>query len=168
MDFEVEFREFKESVIKELNRINEKLDSIEKSIHGDSTPIYIKDIKKEKIIMDVATVKDCLDVGGLKGDLQLFKDIYLKNVQKEFYPLKIIGKKFHYWLDNQWHQDSNSYARSCICHNIKMCYLDVNKMQDYQDNIDQFLTNQNYILKLVDEKYQDKVLATIKSYLEKN
>jgi hypothetical protein len=58
--------------------------------------------------------------------------------------------------------DSNcTYIKNTIVQNIEDCYLNVNKYESYQDDIDQFINNQEYINKMSEQKYKERFLLKI-------
>ena len=122
-----------------------------------------KDIRIEQFNMNKDIILECLRMHSLEGDVKLFKILYLKDVSKEYYPLKYINKKdFKYMNDNIWHDDNGTYIKDIILNkNIARCYLKVNTMENVINNGD-FIQHQQHISKLSDEKYQDKWLNKIK------
>ena len=53
--------------------------------------------------------------------------------------------------------DSNgTYIKNTIIHNIEQLYFKVNMIEEYSNNIEQFIKNQEYIIKLNEQKYKDK------------
>ena len=56
---------------------------------------------------------------SLEGDVKLFKILYLKDVSKEYYPLKYINKKdFKYMNDNICNDDNGTYIKDIILKKI--------------------------------------------------
>jgi S-adenosylmethionine synthetase len=62
--------------------------------------------------------------------------------------------------------DTNgTYIKNIVLRNIEKCYLKVNLIDNYMNDMDQFLKNQDHINKLSEEKYKDKFLAKIISII---
>jgi outer membrane murein-binding lipoprotein Lpp len=123
---------------------------------------FYKEIIREQYDIDNYYIIECLDMNSMEGELKIFKKIYIENVSKEYYPIRSIRKKLQYWKDGIMNDDiTNTYIKSTIIENIKDIYLNVNKFENYKDNIDQFFRNQNHISKLNEQKYQDKFLNEI-------
>ena len=145
-----------EEILKKIdcNSIDEK---------NNITKKTYKDIRIEQFNMNKDIILECLRMHSLEGDVKLFKILYLKDVSKEYYPLKYINKKdFKYMNDNIWHDDNGTYIKDIILKkNIARCYLKVNTMENVINNGD-FIQHQQHISKLSDEKYQDKWLNKIK------
>jgi hypothetical protein len=102
-------------------------------------------------------------MNNVNGDVNLFKKIYLDNVLKEYYPIRHIKNKYQYWLDGKMIDDNSNaeYIKNTIIKNIEFCYRKVNIFDNYNDNIDQFIKNQEHINKLNEIKYKDKIFASI-------
>jgi hypothetical protein len=63
--------------------------------------------------------------------------------------------------------DTNGeYIVSTVLKNIELCYMKVNNMDNYGDDIDQFLKNQEHINRLHDIKYKEKIMALIISNID--
>jgi hypothetical protein len=61
------------------------------------------------------------------------------------------------------------YIRNTIARNIEMLYMKVNRYEDYENDgegQDKFLSNQEHIMKLSDDKYKEKMLKKIVSLVE--
>lgn len=122
-----------------------------------------KDLKRELFNFNELFVKDCLNSCSVNGDLKIFKKMYIDGVSKEFYPIRHIKKKLQYWLEDHMNDDdlNGTYIKNTIIKNIEDCYLGVNTFDNYENDIDQFLKNQEHINKLSEEKYKDKFLTKI-------
>ena len=174
-------------IIKMIEELNEKIDNLQidsnksvnnlidsnnstnKLIDKDINPINnvsissYKDIKKEYFNIDDSFIKECLNMLNIQGEIKIFKQIYIDNVEKEYYPIRHIKKKIQYWNDGHMiDDDSNAnYVKNTVLKNIEECYLRVNTYDNYGNNMDQFLKNQDYIKKLSEQKYKDKFLLKI-------
>ena len=166
--------EEEEKPIKEVKRKKAvKKEIIEKEIieKDDNlmSPInYFREIKVEHFDIDKNIILDCLHMNNVNGDVTLFKKIYLDNVLKEYYPIRHIKNKYQYWLDGKMIDDNTNaeYIKNTIIKNIEFCYRKVNIFDNYNDNIDQFIKNQEHINKFNEIKYKDKIFASILPLIE--
>jgi hypothetical protein len=121
-----------------------------------------KEIKKEQYDIDINFIKKCLNDGCIESDIKIFKKIYIDNVPKEFYPIRNIRRKLQYWLNGHMNEDyGGNYIKDTIINNIENCYISVNKYDDSQNNIDQFIRNQEYITRMTEQKYKERFLSMI-------
>jgi hypothetical protein len=148
-----------------ISKNNNKKDYCDEKIENSNNLLInsYKDLKREMFDLDESFVKECLNLCSLQGDLKIFKKMYIDNVSKEFYPIRHIKKKLQYWLDNHMNDDdvNGNYVKNTIIKNIEDCYLVINTFDNYENNIDQFLRNQDHINKLSEEKYKEKLLNKI-------
>ena len=175
LDEIIQEEEEEEKPIKEVKRKKAvKKEIVEKDIYLNNinninnlnnliNPInYFREIKVEHFDIDKNIILDCLHMNNVNGDVNLFKKIYLDNVLKEYYPIRHIKNKYQYWLDGKMIDNSNAeYIKNTIIKNIEFCYRKVNIFDNYNDNIDQFIKNQEHINKLNEIKYKDKIFASI-------
>ena len=62
--------------------------------------------------------------------------------------------------------DNNGiYIKNTIIKNIEQCYFKINIYENYKDNIDQLIKNQEYLNKLNEQKYGEKLLTKIISII---
>ena len=82
-------------------------------------------------------------------------------LQKE----KLVCKKnnFQYWLDGAMRNDDENanYIKNTIVSNISQFYLQINNFEDYEEDMDLFLKNQEYILNMSSVKYKTKLIKEI-------
>jgi cell fate (sporulation/competence/biofilm development) regulator YlbF (YheA/YmcA/DUF963 family) len=144
------------------NKIDEKDDKGRKKTNKNLNN-NIREIKKEQYNLDEEFVKECLNSGCIDADIKIFKKIYIDNLTKESYSIKHIRKKFQYWYNGSMKDDDSNctYIKNTIVQNIEDCYLNVNKYESYQDDIDQFINNQEYINKMSEQKYKERFLLKI-------
>jgi hypothetical protein len=149
--------------LNEMNIINET--NNKKKIKEKDKKVIIdnyKEIKKEKYDLDIIFIKDCLDMNNIDGEIKIFKKVYMENISKQYYPIRNFRKKMQYWYNDNMNDDPNgNYIKNTILENIENCYLSVNNIDNYKNNIEQFLKNQEYIIKLCEQKYKDKFLNSI-------
>ena len=128
---------------------------------------YIE-VKVKHFDIDEKIIKKYLNMNSTNGDIQLFKKIYIENVAKEYIPIRHIKKKFQYWISDHMQDDDTNgeYIVNVVLKNIELCYMKVNNMDNYGDDIDQFLKNQEHINRLHDIKYKEKIMALIISHID--
>ena len=61
------------------------------------------------------------------------------------------------------HNDDENinYIKNTIVNNISQLYLKINSYEDYEDDIDLFLKNQEYILNMSSVKYKNRLIKEI-------
>jgi hypothetical protein len=159
--------EEEEKPIKEVKRkkaVKKEIIEKDNDLNDLVNPInYFREIKVEHFDIDKNIILDYLHMNNVNGDVNLFKKIYLDNVLKEYYPIRHIKNKYQYWLDGKMIDDNSNaeYIKNTIIKNIEFCYRKVNIFDNYNDNIDQFIKNQEHINKLNEIKYKDKIFASI-------
>lgn len=121
------------------------------------------DFKVEHFDIDQYFIRKCLDMNSTNGDIQLFKKMYIENVSKEYIPIRHIKKKFQYWLNDKMNDDDTNgeYIINIIVKNIELCYMKVNNIDNYENDLDQFLKNQEHIMRLPEIKYKERFLEMI-------
>jgi hypothetical protein len=144
-----------------------QLDILEKKKKCVKSIEKYKDIKKENFNIDSTFIKKCLDDTCVESDVKIFKKMYIEDVSKEYYPIRNFRKKLQYWLNGHMNEDiGGNYIKDTVIHNIETCYININKYDDYQDNAEQFIRNQEYIIKMNDQKYKDKFLSMITNIIK--
>jgi hypothetical protein len=128
---------------------------------------YIE-VKVKHFDIDEKIIKKYLNMNSTNGDIQLFKKMYIENVAKEYIPIRHIKKKFQYWISDHMQDDDTNgeYIVNVVLKNIELCYMKINNMDNYGDDIDQFLKNQEHINRLHDIKYKEKIMALIISHVD--
>jgi hypothetical protein len=121
------------------------------------------DIKIRHFDIDDKIIRKYLNMNSTNGDIQLFKKMYIENIAKEYIPIRHIKKKFQYWINDHMKDDDTNgeYIVNVVLKNIELCYMKVNNMDNYGDDIDKFLKNQEHINRLHDIKYKEKILVLI-------
>ena len=122
-----------------------------------------KEIKEEIFDLDKNFILKCLTSNSISSDIKIFKKMYIDNVEKEYYPIRHIKKKYQYWLNNHMNDDDKDgkYIKEIIVKNISICYMKINTLENYNFDIEQFLKNQEYINNMSEQKYLDKILQKI-------
>ena len=189
----IEFRLLNlESQFKSVIKKNKKINTVEKKTltNENKKKKFKKKLKKLKINkenlenkskkrmninninnfnIDVQQVKKYLDSTNIISDTKFFQELYLKDIEKEFYPIRNLDNKKHYqyWLDNSWHDDhGGEYIKFTIMKIIQKFYLKANNFSYYVNNIEQFNKNQKHINTIMEKRYQTKWLTSIKSLIK--
>ncbi len=105
----------------------------------------------------------CLEMGCMAGDIKLFRKMYVDDIPKEYIPIRHVKKRYQYWYQGRMVDDDTlgSYIKNTVVKNIESLYLKVNTYERYENNLDRFIQNQDYISKLKDEKYKITMLKNI-------
>lgn len=123
---------------------------------------YIE-LKPEKLDIDLNIVRKCLHQHSVKSDIKLFKIKYIDDIPKTCYSIRNIRNNFQYWLNGAMINDDENanYIKNTIVNNISQLYLKINNLEDYDDDMDLFLKNQEYILNMSSIKYKTKLIKEI-------
>jgi len=162
-NLKIESKSLEDEMFDLKNKIDEKDERGRKKNSKNILNHNTKEIKKEQYDLDEDFVKSCLNSGSIEGDIKIFKKVYINNLEKEQYPIRYTRKKFQYWYNGSMKDDDSNctYIKNTIVQNIEDCYLNVNKYESYQDDIDQFINNQEYINKMSEQKYKERFLLKI-------
>lgn len=158
-------------ILNEINKLNERINIIDnkiniinnKSIKNDTILIEnLRELKKEDLIINEKDILDALQYRDYRSILRIFKIYYKNKLNNNFpYPIKIVGKaSCEYYCNNKWNSDSYCYhTREVIFYNIQNLFIKYNIL----DKIctEDFLLNQDFIIKLSTEKYQKTIFKNI-------
>ena len=155
-------------VKKQKEPINTQIQNQNQNQNQDTLLTKYIEVKVKHFDIDEKIIKKYLNMNSTNGDIQLFKKMYIENVAKEYIPIRHIKKKFQYWISDHMQDDDTNgeYIVSTVLKNIELCYMKVNNMDNYGDDIDQFLKNQEHINRLHDIKYKEKIMALIISNVD--
>lgn len=147
--------------------LNKRLSNIEnniKNIDNSTEEINIINILPQKFDIDKNIVKKCLEGNCIKSDLLLVKEMYFK---ENIPPIRYnINKNIEFMLNNEWKCD-DVYLFKTIINNIKSCYLIVNNFDNYENNLEQFMKNQQYIINIISDNYTKSFIKMFKTMLNK-
>ena len=164
-----------EKILNEINKLNERINIMDnkiniidnkinnKSIKNDTILIEdLRELKKEDLIINEKDILHALQYRDYRSILKIFKIYYKNKLNNNFpYPIKIVGKSScEYYCNNKWNSDSYCYhAREVIFYNIQNLFIKYNIL----DKIctEEFLLNQDFIIKLSNEKYQKSIFKNI-------
>jgi hypothetical protein len=146
--------------------LNKRISNIENYIKNidSNEDIDIINILPQKFEIDTNIVKKCLEGNCIKSDLVLVKEMYFK---ENIPPIRYnINKNIEFMLNNGWKCD-DVYLFKTIINNIKSCYLIVNNFDNYENNLEQFMKNQQYIINIISDTYTKSFIKMFKMMLNK-
>ena len=155
-----------EEIVEMMKNFDKRLSHLENLLNkGEMVPENdIIDIKPQKFELDNKIVKECLEGNCIKSDLALVKEMYFK---EEIIPIRYnINKNIECRINGDWKCDDVYMFKTIIC-NIKGCYLMVNNFDNYENNLDKFMKNQEYIMKITTENYLTSFVKMFKQMLNK-
>jgi hypothetical protein len=167
------FNENQKTILKKIKYIDDNILNINgnnKIVHKKKDEILdLIEIKKENISMNHDIVLNALKYRDYRSVLDIFK-LYYKKVHLDndindtnntyVYPIKVISERsFEYFNDNKWISDLYGYyITDIICKNIEVLFIEHNIIND---NIDEFLLNEDFIKKLSNKKYKKEIFRHI-------
>lgn len=122
------------------------------------------EVKVQKFNIDNESIKEYLEMNNTKGDLALLEHLYFLEEED---PIRLnSSKNIEYWFNKRWNINNGELINTLL-HNMKTCYLTVNTFDNYNDEPDTFMKNQKYIMELSNEKSKERLLKSLKQFLEK-
>jgi hypothetical protein len=157
---EKKFNEIKEVEVKEVKEIKKKETDKNNIVNKKN---FYQEFIVQDFDIDEKMILECLHNHNIRSDIRLFKEMYIKNVCKEYYPIKNYKKTYQYWKDNHMNNDdeNGTYIKNIITTNLANCYLKFNIFENYSNDINLFIKNQDYIINISSDKYKDKILKEI-------
>jgi hypothetical protein len=136
--------------------------NIQTKIQEVGYPTY-RELKVEMFEITDDFVIKCLEMNCMAGDIKLFRKMYVDDISKELIPIRHVRKSYQYWFDGRMVDDDSTggYIKNTIIKNIESLYMKVNTYERYENNLDKFIQNQDYICKLKDEKNKNIFLKNI-------
>jgi hypothetical protein len=170
-------------VYKEINSLKKYIESLEEKIFLEINSIKKKKNNvnndgiiiplKNKIFTDkeysIKNVSNILLAHDINSIIKVIKIIYLPT-SEHVLPIKIMpkdGRKSLYYFNEGWFVDDDNYVINTLCNNIQKIFMNVNDPDNF-DNDDEFMKNQDFILKICDNKYKQLILKKIKEELLTN
>lgn len=122
----------------------------------------------DEIDIDPEFVQSCLDKCDVTGDVKLFREIFVKRFTKDTMLLRYIGSRnYQYRRSGIWIDDHHgTYVRHVLLKIFEKAYMHVNELENYTNNTDQFISNQEHIIGLSDDKYYDKLMSQINAIID--
>lgn len=150
----------------ELNQLKEqKEEEFFKKVEESKIPDY-RSIKPERMDVSETMVKSCLKHHSINGDSHLVKHYYID--KSKYKPFEIIKRgTWKYYGEKGWTIDiEGNHIMKIISRNIQLAYMRINKIENYDDKLDEFHDNQKHISELRNERYQKKLLSGIRDILK--
>jgi hypothetical protein len=154
-----------EKIFLEINSIKKKINNV----NNDGIIIPLKNkifTDKEYSVKNVSNILLSHDITSI---IKVIKIIYLPT-SEHVLPIKIMpkdGRKSLYYFNEGWFVDDDNYVINTLCNNIQKIFMNVNDPDNF-DNDDEFMKNQDFILKICDNKYKQLILKKIKEELLTN
>jgi hypothetical protein len=116
--------------------------------------------------IDVEFVRNCLEKCDISGDIKLFRQVFIKKLPKDQQLVRFLGgRKYQCRRNDLWIDDHNgNYVKHVISKILEQSYLIVNDIEHY--DMDKFLTNQEHINQLCDDKYVEKLMDRINDIID--
>ena len=148
-----------------IKKIEIKIDLINnKNINNQIIEENLVELKLEDLIINEADISKALEYRDYRSILYIFKLFYkTKTNQTYCYPIRIMGKrKFSYYFNKQWNNDPfGHHSINVIFQNIQNLFIKYNDMDQYDISFDDFIKNQTFICKLLNDKYKRDVFKNI-------
>lgn len=149
-----------------ISKLEERILRIENKLNEDCTQKNkidiienLVDIKKEFLNIDKKDVYTALKYNDYRSFIYIIR-IYYKNKtdSKYVYPIKIISaRSFEYYLNGKWNKDIyGKYITDVLCFNIQNLFIKYNILNE-NINMNDLLSNQIFISKLSNPKYQKEL-----------
>ena len=154
-----------EKIFLEINSIKKKINNV----NNDEIIIPLKNrifTDKEYSVKNVANILLAHDINSI---IKVIKIIYLPTSEHAL-PIKYMtkdGRKSLYYFNEEWIADEDNYIINTLCNNIQKIFMNVNDPDNF-DNDDEFMKNQDFILKICDNKYKLHIIKKIKDELLNN
>jgi len=153
----------------DIGNVNKKIEILFKKMNRVSGGIPntnshdIKNIVKEKLLLDKEIVIKYLGKHSIISDVYLIKMIYMrKGMESINY---ISERKLEYWKAGRWLLDRDGlYIREVLADNLKRLYTGVNYMGNFS-NLNIFMLNQKHIINIGTDKYKKKFIKELKRHL---
>jgi len=129
----------------------------------------IRDIIIDEYKLERVFLMECLEKGNILADIDVIKKIFFTNIDINNYPIRCAGNKkvIEYWLNDKWNND-DIYLFNTLTSIIKSSYLSINIYKNYENDIEKFVKNQEYIVKVSsDQKYKESFMKSLIAFLIK-
>ena len=150
-----------DEIISRVSKLENKVEFIE-NYKSQSDIKKIKELKHEIIELPEYDILRALNYKDHRSILYIFK-LYYKNKLnlKHAYPIRIKGQRsFEYYSNEEWVPDLyGNNIMNIICKNMENLFIKYNVIEKV--NIDNLLSNQEFIYKLSNDKYKRTMLPFI-------
>jgi hypothetical protein len=150
-----------DQIISRVSKLENKVDFIE-NYKNQSDIKKIRELRYENIELPEYDILRALNYKDHRSILYIFK-LYYKNKLnlKHAYPIRIKGQRsFEYYSNEEWVPDLyGNNIMNIICKNMENLFIKYNVIEKV--NIDNLLSNQEFIYKLSNDKYKRTILPFI-------
>ncbi len=158
-----------EIMFERISNIENRLTKLEQNtrsnyIEFDGEIVSIKELKLERLEIDEDIVLKALVYKNYQSVITIMRHYYRSGKgNKMFYPIRMRSKRnFEYFFNNQWLSDSyGHYITKVICTNIQNLFLKYNNFSNKRIKDEDFYLNQQFILKLSEDKYKKEIFKHI-------
>jgi len=153
-----------EELFSDIKVIKQDIVMLKTHINGNKSVIPIVSLKDELFDIGVDELLDTLSLNNTKSDMCIIKKYYFSS---ELVPIRRMNMRHYEYWDDGWKLDL--YGKNIvniISNNLYRTYLSVNTI----DNLtaEQFISNQNYLFKIIKDKYKKNLLKEIVNELAKS
>jgi hypothetical protein len=157
-----------DEIILRVSKLENKVQIIEHNKNNNDTR-KIKELRVENIELPDFDVIRALNYKDHRSILYIFK-LYYKNKLnlKHAYPIRIKGQRsFEYYSNDEWVPDLyGNNIMNIICKNLENLFIKYNVIEKI--DIDNLLSNQEFIYKLSNDVYKRKLLPFIIEEVRQN
>jgi hypothetical protein len=154
-----------DSLENRVTKIEKKIDMINnKNITNQIIDENLVELKQEDLNIDQSDVFKAIEYRDYRSIMYIFKLYYKTKTNETYaYPIRIIGKrKFSYYDNKQWNNDSfGHHCINVIFQNIQNLFIKFNDMELYDISYEDFIKNQTFICKLINDKYKRDIFKNI-------
>ncbi len=157
-----------EIMFNKINTIEDRLTRLEQNakfnyVEFEGEILTIKELKMERLDIDEDIVLKALVYKNYQSVIYIMRHYYrTTRGNKVFYPIRMKSRRnFEYFYNNQWLNDAyGHYITKVICNNVQNLFLRYNKINKHI-NEEELFFNQQFILKLSEEKYKKEIFKNI-------
>lgn len=163
-------------IFRKLDTISQRIENVEDRLtHIEECQKYsyaefngeiikIKEIKSESYDISESEVIKALVYQDYRSFIYIFKSYY-RSIQggKIFYPIRMKNRRtFEYYYNGRWVLDPNGhFIIKTLCNNVQNLFMKYNVIENKLFVEDQWYHNQQFIMKLSDERYKKEILKHI-------
>jgi hypothetical protein len=157
-----------DDIIYRVSKLENKVEFIE-SYKSQNDVKKIRELKIETIELPEYDILRALNYKDHRSILYIFKLYYKNKLNLKYsYPIRIKGQRsFEYYSNEEWIPDLyGNNIMNIICKNMEDLFIKNNIIEKV--NIDNLLTNQEFIYKLSNDKYKRILLPFIVEEVRQN
>lgn len=155
-------------ILNKLESLEKRIINIEKKIElttkDDGVVEDLIELKRENIDINKSDALKALSYRDYRAILYIFRQYYKNKTNVKYsYPIRIIGKRsFDYYANSKWNNDLYGHSSmNIIVENIQNVFIKYNDLDNGDVSDEDFMSNQQFICKLSDEKYRKDIFKNI-------